>query len=91
MNKNQNRKRKQEFIGEVVKNKMSKTICVLVYRSSRQKKYGKYIKKGVIFKAHDEKEQAQVGDKVKIFEVRPQSQTKRWMLSQVMKKKESRS
>ena len=91
MTKNQNRKRKQEFVGEVVKNQMSKTISVLVYRSFRQKKYGKYLKKGVIFKVHDEKNQAQVGDKVRIFEVRPMSKTKRWMLSQIVKKQETSS
>ena len=82
------RKRRQEFIGQVVGDKMNKTISVLVYRAIKQKKYGKYVRKKVIFKAHDEKNQAHVGDKVKIFEVQPQSKTKRWMLSQIVEKQE---
>ena len=82
------RKRRQEFIGQVVGDKMNKTISVLVYRSIKQKKYGKYVRKKAVFKVHDEKNQAQVGDQVKIFEVRPQSKTKRWMLSQIVEKQE---
>ena len=82
------RKRRQEFIGQVVGDKMNKTISVLVYRSIKQKKYGKYVRKKAIFKVHDEKNQAQVGDQVKIFEIHPQSKTKRWMLSQIVEKQE---
>lgn len=83
-----NKKRRQEFTGEVIKAQMAKTISVLVYRSIKQKKYGKYIRNQSVFKAHDEKNQARVGDKVKIFEVRPLSKTKRWMLSRILEKKE---
>ncbi len=78
------RGRKIEVIGEVVSDKMSKTIAVKVYRTVRHEKYGKYQKSSVVFKAHDEKNEAKVGDKVLIRETRPMSRTKRWKLVSVM-------
>ena len=51
----QNRGRKIEVVGQVVSNKMDKTISVLIYRTVKHEKYGKYIKKTSVFKAHDEK------------------------------------
>jgi small subunit ribosomal protein S17 len=78
------RGRKIEVVGEVVSNKMQKTISVLVYRMVRHKKYGKFLKKASVFKAHDEKGQAKLGDIVRIHETRPLSKTKRWALSEVM-------
>jgi small subunit ribosomal protein S17 len=71
----QPRGRKIEVVGEVVSNKMNKTISVLVFRMVRHKKYGKFLKKTSVFKAHDEKSQAKVGDKVRIHETRPLSKT----------------
>jgi small subunit ribosomal protein S17 len=78
------RGRKIEVVGEVVSTKMAKTISVLVFRMVRHKKYGKFLKKTSVFKAHDEKGTAKVGDVVKIFETRPLSKTKRWALSEVL-------
>lgn len=78
------RGRRVEVQGEVVANKMQKTISVLVYRTIRHEKYGKYVKKSSIIKAHDEKQEAKVGDTVIIFETRPLSKTKRWSLSNVV-------
>lgn len=78
------RGRKIEVVGEVVSNKMQKTISVLVYRMVRHKKYGKFLKKTSVFKAHDEKGQAKLGDIVRIHETRPLSKTKRWALSEVV-------
>ena len=78
------RGRKIEVVGEVVSNKMQKTISVLVYRMVRHKKYGKFLKKTSVFKAHDEKGQAKIGDIVRIHETRPLSKTKRWALSEVV-------
>ncbi|MFZ4403434.1 MAG: 30S ribosomal protein S17 [Pseudobdellovibrionaceae bacterium] len=78
------RGRKIEVVGEVVSDKMDKTIGVLIYRTIRHKKYGKYVKKTSVFKAHDEKNQAKLGDIVKIYETRPLSKTKRWALSEVV-------
>ena len=78
------RGRRVEVTGEVVANKMMKTISVLVFRTLKHDKYGKYVKKSSIIKAHDEKQEAKVGDKVVIFETRPLSKTKRWALSNVV-------
>lgn len=78
------RGRRVELQGEVVANKMQKTISVLVYRTVRHEKYGKYVKKSSIIKAHDEKQVAKVGDTVVIFETRPLSKTKRWALANVV-------
>ncbi len=78
------RGRRVELQGEVVANKMQKTISVLVYRTVRHEKYGKFVKKSSVIKAHDEKGLAKVGDKVIIFETRPLSKTKRWALANVV-------
>lgn len=78
------RGRRVELEGEVVASKMQKTISVLVYRTIRHEKYGKYVKKSSVIKAHDEKQTAKVGDKVLIHETRPISKTKRWALTSVV-------
>ena len=78
------RGRRVELQGEVVANKMQKTISVLIYRTIKHEKYGKYVKKSSVIKAHDEKQEAKVGDTVIIFETRPLSKTKRWSLSNVV-------
>lgn len=80
----QTRGRRVELQGEVVANKMQKTISVLVYRTIKHNKYGKYVKKSTVIKAHDEKQVAKVGDTVVIFETRPLSKTKRWSLANVV-------
>jgi small subunit ribosomal protein S17 len=81
------RGRRVELQGEVVANKMQKTISVLVYRTVKHEKYGKYVKKSTVIKAHDEKQEAKVGDQVIIFETRPLSKTKRWALASVVNAK----
>lgn len=83
-NKVSTRGRRVEVIGEVVSDKMDKTIAVVTYRMVKHEKYGKYVKKTTVMKAHDEKNVAKIGDKVKIFESRPLSKTKRWVLAEVI-------
>lgn len=78
------RGRRIEVIGEVISDKMDKTISVQIFRSVKHSKYQKYIKKTSVFKAHDEKNIAKVGDKVRIMETRPLSKTKRWQLSAIL-------
>ncbi len=78
------RGRKVEVVGEVVSNKMEKTISVLIFRMVRHKKYGKFVKKTSVFKAHDEKGEAKIGDVVKIRETRRLSKTKRWTLTEIV-------
>ena len=80
------RGRKIEVVGEVISNKMQKTISVFIYRLVRHKKYGKYIRRSSVFKAHDEKGEAKMGDIVRIMHTRPLSKTKRWKLMEVVEK-----
>ena len=72
--------KKMELTGEVISNKMTKTISVEVTRLVKHPKYGKFMKKSSVFKAHDEKQECKVGDRVLIQESRPLSKTKRWTL-----------
>lgn len=72
--------RKMEITGEVISNKMTKTISVLVTRLVKHPKYGKFVKKTSVFKAHDENQECKVGERVIIQESRPLSKTKRWTL-----------
>lgn len=82
--KTQTRGRKIEVVGEVISDKMDKTISVLIYRMVKHAKYGKYVKKTSVFKAHDENNTAKMGDIVKIRETRPLSKSKRWILTEVL-------
>ncbi|MDD5291704.1 MAG: 30S ribosomal protein S17 [Candidatus Omnitrophica bacterium] len=82
-NKRANRK---EEVGIVISDKAQKTIIVRVQRLVRHDKYSKTIKKFNKFKAHDEKNEAKVGDKVSIAETRPISKDKRWRLVKILNK-----
>ena len=82
------RGRRNEVTGEVVSDKMEKTIAVKIFRQVKHKKYGKYIRLSSVFKAHDETNEAKTGDKVKIYETRALSKTKRWKLASILEKAE---
>jgi small subunit ribosomal protein S17 len=73
-------------IGVVASNKMDKTITVSVERKVKHPIYGKFVKKTTNFHAHDDKNECQVGDVVRIMETRPLSKTKRWRLVEVVEK-----
>lgn len=73
-------KRRRIVSGVVVSNSMDKTVVVLVSKLVRHSKYGRVIKTKKRFKAHDEKNEARMGDKVRITECRPLSKQKRWRL-----------
>jgi small subunit ribosomal protein S17 len=73
-------------IGVVTSNKMSKTITVAVERKVKHPIYGKFVKKTTKFHAHDEKNEASIGDIVRIMETRPLSKTKRWRLVEIVEK-----
>ncbi len=79
------RGRKIEVIGDVISDKMNKTITVQIYRKVRHPRVGKYIKRSTKFKVHDEKNVAHIGDKVLIHATRALSKTKYWKLSKVVK------
>lgn len=72
--------------GKVVSSKMDKTITVAVERRLRHPVYGKYVKKTVKLKAHDENNTCSEGDIVKVMETRPLSKTKRWRLVEIVEK-----
>ena len=72
-------------VGEVVSNKMDKTIVVRTITRVPHPKFGKITKHISKFHAHDEKNEAQIGDRVSIMETRPLSKTKRWRLVEVLK------
>ena len=72
--------------GTVVSNKMDKTIVVAVETSVKHPIYGKIVKKTYKLKAHDEENQCQIGDRVKVMETRPLSKDKRWRLVEVLEK-----
>ncbi len=74
-----------EVVGEVISDKMDKTISVLTYRLVRHRKYGKFMRRTSVFKAHDEKNMAKVGDTVRLYQTRPLSKTKRWALAEIVK------
>lgn len=80
------RGRRKKVVGMVVGNKMQKTIVVEVMRLIKHPRYGKYIKRSTIYKAHDENKQAGVGDKVEIIETRPLSKTKTTRLVRIIEK-----
>src|SRR5262245_30499497 len=77
---------KKERLGEVVSNKMAKTIVVRVERRFPHPRYRKVVTAFKKFYAHDEKGEAKVGDRVRIQECRPLSKTKRWRLLEVVEK-----
>ena len=74
------------MIGTVVSNKMDKTVVVAVQTSERHKIYSKIQKKTYKLKAHDENNECQIGDKVKVMETRPLSKDKRWRVVEIVEK-----
>ena len=77
---------RKERIGVVVSNKMEKSIVVLVERKVKHPLYGKFVKKSTKFMAHDEKNEANIGDTVRIMETRPLSKNKCWRLVEIVER-----
>ena len=77
---------RKERVGQVVSNKMQKTITVTVERKEKHPMYGKFVQKSNTFKAHDENQECGIGDTVRIMETRPLSKDKRWRLVEVLEK-----
>ncbi len=73
-------------VGVVVSNKMTKTVVVKVERRVADTKYGKIITKAEKYKAHDEAQSCQIGDRVRIVETRPLSKDKRWRVAETLEK-----
>jgi small subunit ribosomal protein S17 len=77
---------RKERIGRVVSNKMTKTITIAVDRKVKHAIYGKFMNKTTKLMAHDEKNEAGIGDTVRIMETRPLSKNKRWRLVEIIEK-----
>ena len=80
------RNSRRERIGVVTSDKMQKSIVVSIERRVKHAMYGKYIKKTTKLMAHDENDDANVGDTVRIMESRPYSKHKRWRLVEVLER-----
>ena len=87
MNENTRAFRKTR-VGQVVSDKMDKTIVVAIEDSVQHKLYKKIVKRTYKLKAHDENNECGIGDTVKVMECRPLSKEKRWRLVEIIKKAE---
>jgi small subunit ribosomal protein S17 len=88
MSENTERARRQTLSGRVVSDKMDKTVVVAVERTVVHGLYQRYLRRTSKFHAHDESNQCKVGDQVVIVSCRPMSRTKRWRVSEVLKRAE---
>jgi small subunit ribosomal protein S17 len=79
-------KKRKAYIGEVISDKMNKTVVLAVTRRIAHSQYGKTIKRTTKFKAHDEKNECKVGDVVRFIETRPLSKEKRWKVLEIVEK-----
>ena len=77
---------RKERTGVVVSNKMEKSIVVAIKWKEKPPIYGKFVNKTKKYHAHDEKNECNIGDTVKIMETRPLSKTKRWRLVQIIER-----
>ena len=80
------RKLRKEKVGLVVSNKMNKSIVVEVERRIKHPIYGKFVKKTSTFMAHDETNDCNIGDTVRISETRPMSKNKCWRLVEILER-----
>lgn len=77
---------RKERVGVVASNKMEKSIVVMIERKVKHPKYGKFVKQSSKFVAHDEKNECNIGDTVKIMETRKLSKNKNWRLVEIIEK-----
>jgi len=82
----ENRNLRKERIGLVTSNKMEKSITIAVERKVKHAMYGKFLKTTTKFMAHDEKNDCNIGDTVRIMEVKPMSKNKCWRLVEIIER-----
>ncbi len=80
------RNTRKEKVGVVVSNKMQKTITIAVERKVKHPKYGKFLARTSKFKAHDENNDCNIGDVVRVMETRPLSKDKNWRLVEILER-----
>lgn len=81
-------KKRKTRVGRVVSNKMDKTVVVVVETPTRHPLYKKVIRRAVRYKAHDENNECQIGDVVRLIETRPLSKDKCWQVTTILSKAE---
>ena len=81
--------RRKHREGVVVSNKMDKTVVVVVERLVRHAQYHKFLRQRERYKAHDERNQCQIGDRVRLVETRPLSRDKRWAVQAILSRSEA--
>lgn len=79
----------KERVGDVVSDKMDKTIVVAIENRSPHPKYGKIVVRTKKYKVHDAENQCKIGDRVRIRETRPLSKTKRWTVEEIIESKQA--
>ena len=89
-NGRQDQAHRREFVGDVVSNKMQKTVVVVVKRFVRHQRYGKVLRRVTRLKAHDEKNECQIGDRVRLVEARPLSKDKHFRVVEIVEKARAR-
>jgi small subunit ribosomal protein S17 len=77
---------KKRLIGQVVSDKMDKTVVVVVQQTRQHRLYGKVIRVSKRYKAHDENNSCRIGDQVRIVESRPYSKDKHWAVEEIMQR-----
>lgn len=77
---------RRKLVGVVVSNKMEKSITIAVHTKAKHPIYGKFVNKTSKFMAHDEKNECNVGDVVRIMETRPLSKNKNWRLVEIIER-----
>jgi small subunit ribosomal protein S17 len=87
----QARGQRKTLVGEVVRNKMTKTVSVRVDRLMKHPKFNRYVRRSRTFMAHDEQGMCQPGDRVQIIESRPLSRHKRWRVMTILARAEGQA
>jgi small subunit ribosomal protein S17 len=82
------KEQRKQLVGRVASNKMDKTVVVEVERTVRHRLYGKVLRRVKRYKAHDEQNECQIGDQVRIIESRPLSREKRWRVAEILDRAE---
>ena len=78
-------KKRKEYIGSVVRDKMEKTVIVSVQKTVQNKQFKKYVKRTTMLMAHDDQNACHVGDTVKLIETRPLSAKTKWKVLEILK------
>jgi small subunit ribosomal protein S17 len=80
------RNKRKELVGKVTSSKRDKTVTIMIEKKEKHPLYGKFMKRSKKFQVHDEKNECQEGDIIKVMETRPLSKTKRFRLVEILEK-----